>query len=88
MALSYKRMNEKVFVIFDGGVHAAEIVGVNSNNRGVVTGYKIRFPAIDSHQIGTMTMPLVTDSPKANVFTDEEAAGKALFTRKLKGEIA
>jgi len=86
MGMSYKGCNQNAFVIFDGQVFAASIAGTNSNCRGVVTGNRIRIPKKALGLDGDLTMPLVTDLPKKDIFKDEEAATRALFIRKLKGE--
>lgn len=87
-ALSYKEQGKSVFVIFGGRIRKASIIGTNSNNRGVVIGNRLCVPANETNEYGGSTLPLVTDFKKKDIFKDEEAAGKALFTRKLKGEIA
>lgn len=87
MALSYKNHGKKVFVIFGGKVRTGAVVGTNSNNRGVVVGNRIQVPAVETSECGTHTLPLVTDFKKRDIFKDEEVANKALFTRKLKGEV-
>jgi len=86
-SLSYKGHGAKVFVIFGGQVRQASVVGTNSNNRGMVIGKRIRVPAIETSECGEPTFPLVTNFTKRDIFEDEEVASKALFTRKLKGEI-
>lgn len=87
MALTYKGQGRKVFVIFGGRVRAAAVIGTNSNKRGAVVGNRIQIPAVETSECGLPTLPLTTDFVKKDIFEDEEAANKALFTRKLKGEI-
>ncbi len=87
MGLSYRGGGKSVFVIFGGRVREALVIGTNSNNRGVVIGNRIMVPALEIDEIGGPSLPLTTDFKKRDVFEDEEVANKALFTRKLKGEI-
>lgn len=87
MALSYRGQGKNVFVIFGGRVRKASVVGTNSNNRGAVVGNRVRIPSSLTNDFGGPTLPLLTNFIKKDIFEDEEAANKALFTRKLKGEI-
>ena len=86
-SFSYAGHGKKVFVIFGGKVRTGAVIGSNANNRGVVIGNRIQVPAVETSECGTATLPLTTDFKRKDIFEDEEVANKALFTRKLKGEI-
>ncbi len=86
-SLSYKGHGKSVFVIFGGRVREASVIGTNSNNRGIVVGNRLMVPALEIDELGGPSLPLTTDFQKRDIFKDEEVANKALFTRKLKGEI-
>lgn len=87
LSLSYRGRNEKVFIIFGGQVRQAIVVGTTSNNRGMVIGKRIQVLALEISEHGGPTLPLITNFEKKDIFEDEEVANKALFTRKLKGEV-
>ena len=85
--LCYKGRGKSVFVIFGGRVRTASVIGTNSDKRGVVVGNKIKIPSRETDDFGGATLPMVTNFLMKDIFEDEEIASKALFTRKLKGEI-
>lgn len=86
MAESFKNHGKKVFVIFADGVHTGEILKTQTNNRGVVSSFRVRLRGIETHEVDRISIPVTVTIQKTHVFNDEEVADKALFVYKLKGE--
>jgi len=75
------KFGDKVFVVQESKKVLVGKVFGHTSFRGVVTGYEITFP-------NDQSAPTKTAFVKQSVFTDEEAAKKELFKRKLKTEEA
>ena len=71
---------DKVFVVTQVNVAEAMIRG-NISFRGVVTGYEVTFIPSDDYPSPQQSKVL-----RKNVFTDKDAAIKALFIQNLKKE--